>query len=280
MTGSGYSLVADAATRLGRLARGFVDAALPQTCAACGEWTPGSTGPVCAACDDEVSAVMASPYCPRCGRTLPRPAIHADCCARCKDERFWNVAGVARVGLYAPVLRALLVGLKYRGRERNAGYLTEWLSAALRAQGWSASIDALVPVPMHWLRRMQRPCDHAQVLAERLGQRMHVPVMRLVRRVRHAPSQTGLVSKTARFENVKGCFAPPAWYAPPWPKPDFARKTVCIVDNLLSTGATITEVSKVVRRAGAKRIYAAVVARPAAPGDPRFAQLPDEETPG
>ena len=56
-----------------------------------------------------------------------------------------------------------------------------------------------------------------------------------------------------------------------------AGKTVCIVDNLMSTGATVTEVSKVLRRAGAKRIYAAVVARPAAPGDPLAAVLPDEE---
>ena len=84
----------------GSLVGGVLDAALPQTCAACGEWMPGSTGSVCAACQDEVAAALDLPYCYRCGRTLPPPALHDDGCARCKIEPYWNVAGVARVGLY------------------------------------------------------------------------------------------------------------------------------------------------------------------------------------
>jgi ComF family protein len=216
-----------------------------------------------------MNTALGLPYCQRCGRTLPPPALHDDGCARCKSEPYWNVAGVARVGTYPSALRALLVGLKYHGRERNASYLADLLAATLRQHGWFEKIDAFIPVPMHWLRRLQRPCDHARVLAEALGQRMKVPVLRLVRRARNSPSQTGIASKTARFENVKGCFALPRKYWPPGPRPVVAGKTVCIVDNLMMTGATVTEVSKVLRRAGAKRIYAAVIARPASPGDPQ-----------
>jgi predicted amidophosphoribosyltransferase len=226
-----------------------------------------------------VKAALALPYCPRCGRTLPRPAIHEDHCARCKSEPFWNVAGVARVGLYTPALRSALLGLKYRGRERNAGYLADCLAAAVRAQGWLEQLDALVPVPMHWLRRAQRPCDHARLLTEALAERVKVPVIRLVRRVKHSPSQTGMVTKTARFENVRGCFAPPRWDWP-WRKQSLAGKTVCIVDNLMKTGATVTEVSKVLRRAKAKLIYTAVVVRPASPGDPGTGVPADGEVPG
>jgi len=268
-----------ATTTLRSLAGGLLDAALPQTCAACGEWIPGSAGLMCAACDEEVTTALARPYCVRCGRTMPRPAIHDDACARCKSEPFWNVAGVARVGVYTPALRSLLLGLKFHGRERNAGYLANRLAAALRGCGWLERLDFLVPVPMHWLRRLQRPCDHARLLAEALGQRIHVPVIRLVQRSKHSPSQIGITSKTARFENVKGCFGPPRRYWPPWPSPSVAGKTVCIVDNLMATGATVTEVSKVLRRARAKRIYAAVVARPAGPGDPVPAVPPDEAMP-
>ncbi len=255
-------------TPLRSLATGLLDAALPQTCAACGAWVPAGTGIVCPACHDEVLTGMARPYCPRCGRTMPRPAIHDDGCARCRFEPFWNVAGVARVGVYEPALRTLLVGLKYHGRERSADYLAARLADAIVARGWHAELDALVPVPMHWLRRTQRPCDHAAILATALGRRLRLPVVRPVWRARHAKSQTTMSSKTARFENVQGCFAPAPWYWPPWPKPRVAGLTVCIVDNLAVAGATLVEVSKVLRRAGAKRIYAAVVARPAAPGDP------------
>lgn len=232
------------------VAHGLLDAALPQTCVACEQWLPSGAGVACQACHDQISTVIALPYCSRCGRTLPRPAIHEDGCARCKSEYHWNVAGVARVGLYTPAIRSLTVGLKYRGHERLADYMADWLAAALRERGWLEGLDALVPVPMHWLRRAQRPCDHSRVLTEALARRVKLPVVRFVRRVKNSPSQTGLTSRAARFENVKGCFGPPRWYLPLWSKPDVRGKIVCIVDNLVSTGATVMRTSKVLRRAG------------------------------
>ena len=246
----------------------LLDAVLPQTCVSCGVWIAGGDRPACDTCHAEIAAGLARPYCRRCGRTLPPPAIHERGCARCRREVHWNVAGVARVGVYEPALRVPLVGLKYRGHERNADYLAEWMVAALRQRGWLDELDALVPVPMHWLRRRQRPCDHAGVLASALSAHIGVPVVRLVRRAKHTPSQTAITAKAARFENVRGCFALPRWYQPPWPKRDLRGRTVCIVDNLMMTGATVYEVAKALRKAGAKRIYAVVVARPASPGDP------------
>lgn len=247
------------------------DALLPQTCVGCGAWIAGGTGAVCATCGAELSAVAALPYCGRCGRTLPTAAIHEDACARCRTEAFWNVRGVARVGIYTPALRQIALDLKYRGHERSAEYLAGLLAEALRGRAWLAEVEALVPVPMHWFRRLQRPCDHAQLLAEALGRRLRLPVVRLVRRARHSPSQTGMLSKAARFENVKGCFATPWWWG--WARwrpggTSVAGRTVCIVDNLITAGATVHEVSKVLRRAGARRIYAATVVRTPAPGDP------------
>lgn len=246
----------------------LLDAVLPQTCVSCGAWIAGGDRPACDACHAEIAAGLARPYCRRCGRTLPPPAIHERGCARCRREIHWNVAGVARVGVYEPALRVPLVGLKYHGRERNADYLADWMALALRQRGWLDAMDALVPVPMHWLRRRQRPCDHAGVLASALSARIGVPVVRLVRRAKHMPSQTAITAKTARFENVRGCFSLPRWYQPPWPRRDLHGRAVCIVDNVMMTGATVYEVAKVLRKAGAKRIYAVVVARPASPGDP------------
>jgi predicted amidophosphoribosyltransferase len=288
------------AAALRALGCGVLDAVLPQTCVACDRWIPAGGEPICDTCREEIDTALRRPACPRCGRTLPTAAIHEDACARCRTEHFWNVAGVLRIGTYTPALRSLVLGLKYEGRQRNAEFLADLLAAALRACDWGCRLDALVPVPMHWLRRAQRPADHARVLTEALARRLKSPVVRLVRRARHAPSQVGIRSKTQRLENVKGCFAlpwwssasPPGWWlpAPWWPagasrlfssllrrRSDLRGKTVCIVDNLLATGATVCEVSKVLRRAGAKHIYAAVVARPAAPGDPASG-LPDMDT--
>jgi ComF family protein len=239
---------------------GLADALLPQTCVVCGEAIPSDQAPACPNCEAQLETVRQVPYCPRCGRSARPVTIDEHGCGWCRGERFWNVAGVARVGAYELPIRRLIVGLKYQGRERNGAYLAELIAAAVRACPWSTEIEALVPVPMHWLRRWQRRCDHALVLSSVLSRELGIPVLNGVLREKNTPSQTQIVSRAKRFENVKGCFAVNH------PK-RVAGKTVCIVDNLIATGATVHEVSKVLRKAGAKRIYAAVIARTIIPGD-------------
>ncbi|MFQ5806213.1 MAG: ComF family protein [Phycisphaerae bacterium] len=243
---------------------GLLDALLPQTCVACERWTASGELAACPACRAALEVTRALPYCHRCARTMSPFSIHEKGCARCQREPFWNVAGLARGGEYRnETLRRLLVGLKFTGSERQADYLGALLAAAIRKKAWLTELDALVPVPMHRLRRWQRPGEHARLLAEAVSRRLGVPVRRAaVRRVKYSISQTRTLSSAERFRNVRDCFGPAR-------KPKITGKTVCIIDNLLVSGATIHEVSKVLRKAGAKRIYAAVVARTTLPGDPQ-----------
>jgi len=153
-----------------------------------------------------------------------------------------------------PALRQLLLGLKFGGVQRQAEVLGELLADAMRSASWIDEIEALIPVPMHLLRRVQRPCDHANMLAKAVARRLKIPVLRAVRRDRYGESLSRVKSQSKRFDTIKACFIRAG-------ETDIAGKTVCIIDNLLVTGATIHEVSKVLRQAGAKRIYAAVAAR-------------------
>lgn len=232
----------------------------PQTCALCNAAVSTARTVVCDVCREALSEIASAPYCGRCGRGMNPLAITEKDCAGCRKERHWNIAGVVRIGSYPAELRKLLLALKYHGRERNAAPLAERLADALRRAPWSAEIDALVPVPMHWFRRIQRKCNHARVLADALGRATGIPVHNACRRVRHGPSQTAARSAAQRFSNVKSCFGP-KW------RGNVAGKRVCIVDNLMATGATVCEVSKVLRRMGAKRIYAAVASRAISAGD-------------
>jgi ComF family protein len=242
----------------------LADALLPQTCAGCRTWVSGDAGPLCVTCAAALTAAQVRPYCPRCGRAALAATIYEGRCGACRREDFWNIAGVARAGQYdLAVLRGLILGLKYAGSDRNAHVLADLLVVALTHQPWWPQIDALVPVPMHWFRRLQRPCDHADLLAETLARRTGKRLRRAVQRTRYTPSQTAVVSPTRRFLNIKGCFAPAPWYRL---SRHVAGQTVCIIDNILVSGATICEVSKVLRRAGARRIYAAVLARAVLPG--------------
>ncbi|MFO0838576.1 MAG: phosphoribosyltransferase family protein [Phycisphaerae bacterium] len=191
---------------------------------------------------------------------MPRESIWEDSCPQCRREAFWNIAGSVRAGLYRQPLKPLILALKYGGKERNADVFGALLADSIRSAAWSRDIELLVPVPMNRWRRFARPCDHARLIADATAQRLRIPVRAAVRRVRNTPSQARATSRQARFDNVRGCFAPSR-------RPGVEGKTVCIIDNLLVSGATICEVSKALRRAGAKHIYAAVVARSVTPGE-------------
>ena len=252
----------------------LLDALLPQTCVSCDSWIGADEPPACPACRGLLEATIALPSCPFCGRTVSPFSIHEKNCARCRTERFWNVGGIVRVGEYREeALRRMLVGLKFAGGERQADHLGHLLADAMRKAPWVGDVDILVPVPMHRLRRWQRPCDHARMLADAVSRRLKIPVRRAaVGRVKYSVSQTRTVSQAARFKNVKGCFGPSR-------RPKIAGQTVCIIDNLLVTGATIHEVSKVLRKAGARHIYAAVVARASLAGDPQAQITGSSEAP-
>jgi predicted amidophosphoribosyltransferase len=248
-------------TSLKVLVRALWEAIAPQACAACGGWVESGRGLLCADCAEAIGRMSAAPYCPRCGRTAAAVTIRDGMCRGCRSERHWNTAGIARVGEYRSPLRELNLGLKLHGRERNALVLGELLAQAIVRRGLADRLEALVPVPKHWLKQLQRPCDHAGLLAAAVSQSLGIPVVRAVRRTRYGPSQSRLMSRRQRLLNVRGCFALRRGQAA-----RLAGRTVCIVDNVLVSGATAHEVARVLRRAGAK-VFVAVVSRPGAPFD-------------
>jgi ComF family protein len=115
--------------------------------------------------------------------------------------------------------------------------------------------DALVPVPLHPARIRARGFAPAAVLARALARALGAPAAPALRRVRDTPSQTGL-DRPGRRRNVAGAFAP----ARPLP-----GATIWLVDDVVTTGATLGEAARVLRAAGAGRVAAVCVARTPAP---------------
>jgi ComF family protein len=242
------------ASWFGKATHSALDAAIPRTCAACEQWIASQAGPLCSDCRAAIHELRRRPSCPRCGRTAAPDTVYDGGCGLCRREQFWNVRGIARIGPYEGPLRTLVLLLKFGREAGSAELLGKMLAEALQAQHWPGAIDCLVPVPMHWLRRWQRPTDHARELATAISHELHIPVRALVHRAQYSRSQAELNTSHARFENVSGCFRPRR-------RANLAGKTVCIVDNLATSGATLHEVSKVLRRCGARTIYAAVACR-------------------
>jgi ComF family protein len=210
--------------------------------------------------------------CAGCDRALERPAPGA--CGLCQDAAPRAPGGRCAACAAAPgPLEACCAAAWFRGDAaawvKRFKYPAPGLAgldpaadavacALIReaARGLPVPLpDAIVPVPLHPARIRRRGFQPAAVLARAAGRTLGVPVRaRLLRRTRDTPSQTGL-DREARRRNVAGCFAA-AGAAP-------AR--VWLVDDVVTTGATLGEAARALRAAGARRVAALCLARTAGP---------------
>lgn len=227
----------------------------PPRCQACRRLVGEVLCPACRA------AVPAPPTvrCRRCGQFLDPLGRHEGWCAQCRHESRPRLGAARSATVYDGVARKLIHHLKYHRRRRAATalgeILTDWLESDHEARA-AACLDqatALVPVPLHWTRRCWRGFNQAELLAAELGIGLGLPVLRALRRVRATRPQVGL-NRGARQANVRGAFAPALAVT--------AGGTYVLIDDVYTSGATLRECAKVLRRAGAGKVTAVTVARP------------------
>ena len=125
------------------------------------------------------------------------------------------------------------------------------LRAVFETRPWNEPMDFLVPVPLHWRRRLERGFNQAFLLANQL-RTFRVPICRDLVRIRYTRRQWDL-NPAQRRRNVKGAFAVRRDHP-------FEDKIVCLVDDITTSGATLNECAKVLKRAGAEKVYTIVLA--------------------
>ncbi len=223
----------------------------PALCQACSAPIEEEAGGLCPACWQELSAAVGSDYCRRCGRAVTRYGLVANRCGGCLEEAL-EYDGLCRAGFYTGVLKRLLRGLKFQDQTENIEYLGPIIQGAFETSGFSDKIDILVPVPLHWRRRLERGFNQSFLLAWQLRRFCSTISTDLVR-MRYTCHQWELEDDAARRKNVKGAFAVRQSHP-------FEGKTVCLVDDISTSGATLKECAVTLRQAGAKAVFAAVVA--------------------
>jgi ComF family protein len=191
-----------------------------------------------------VAALAAQRYCRRCGLTTGPHTFNDfhNPCGRC-GERDAGVRRTARVGTFSEPLVTLVHRLKFGRSWELAGLLAPFLQHAIAqvAEETGATVDVLVPVPLHWWRRSRRGFNQAEELARATASLGGWQVVCPLRRVRRTHEQARLDSATARAKNIHGAFACRA-------DKRFAGKHVWIVDDVSTTGATIHAAATAIRK--------------------------------
>ncbi len=171
-------------------------------------------------------------------------------CAWCRGKRLGFDSAVA-LGPYQGPIRHVCLAMKrssgsWLGRWA-ADLLIEARGDVLRAVGASA----VVPIPLHWSRHLTRRHNQADVLADRLAERLGLPSLRPLRRAYRTPKLAGM-SRTERAARMKDAFRA---------REEVRGRTVLLVDDILTSGATCGSAARALKKAGAKRVVAVVLGR-------------------
>jgi len=252
-------LVSAARRRLRRSCDPLLDLLFPPTCWVSGVPITREDQGLAPAARLALAQTMGQPYCRKCGATLGPHVPVLGGCPAC-SQRDIGVQHIVRAGRYEAPLKDLVGLLKFHNHWEISGILAGYLVQALTMDAQqcpSASDPVLMPVPLHWRRHWQRGFNQAQELALPVAQALHWPLAKGLKRVRPTAAQSHVHSATARRENLLQAFSTHAGL-------NLAGKTVWLLDDVCTTGATLHAAATALRRlpAGArpKRIHAVVLA--------------------
>ena len=218
------------------------DALLPPTCTLCGASTTGTL--LCAPCTADLPWNACA--CPGCAL----PAAQGAFCPAClhKPRRF--DAAFAAFVLAAPVQQGIHA-LKYQAQFQQASLLATAFASRLRARSEPLP-TLLIPVPLHWRRQWWRGYNQSLELARVLGAELAIAVdTKVAKRRRATPDQIGQ-SAAQRRQNLKDAFAV---------SPRIAGQHIALLDDVMTTGATLEELARTCKAAGAARVEAWAIAR-------------------
>jgi ComF family protein len=238
---------------LRELGRGFVRLLYPGICGVCQALLPPEQDRFCTSCRD---SLLNDPFqsCPRCAATIGPFALASlkDGCARCSKQSY-RFERAIRLGPYDGMLRDVILRLKHLSGDGLAELLGELWAEHSATKLREARADVVVPIPLHWRRRLKRGYNQSLALARGVAARLSLPIGKTwIRRIRHTPLQPQQ-TPGARSANVRGAFLATGKVT--------RGASILLIDDVMTSGSTVDEASAALRRAGADRVVAAVLAR-------------------
>jgi ComF family protein len=223
----------------------LADFVFPRLCCGCGERVFEAKRLVCCQCEATLEALRL-PVCVTCGRE-DCPAGEGLTCDDCPEGTIYFQAARAFTQ-FSGTAKVLVEKLKYSGRTEFAPLMARYMARVCFTEFKKAEFSAVVPVPLFSARRRERGFNQSEELARFLGSQLYLQVKPdLLRRIRSTGTQTRL-SRRERAENIRGAFEASAIE-------EIAGKTLLLVDDVHTTGATLNECAKALKEAGAAAVY-------------------------
>ncbi|MFA5146273.1 MAG: ComF family protein [Candidatus Omnitrophota bacterium] len=234
----------------GVIAKSILNLVYPLRCALCGkDLDPLGRSGVCAACLHTVRR-NPGPHCRKCGRSVQDgPGL----CAECRTHHF-HFEMARSACLYEGALKELIRLFKYKGRISLGRTLSSFLiDLACEDKDLLGGIDTVTYVPVQEALLRKREFNHSKVLAARLGDESGIPLADMLQKTRSTKRQNEL-SRAGRLTNLRGAFRAARRSA-------VSGKNILIVDDVMTTGATLDECAKTLLDAGAGKVRCLTLAR-------------------
>jgi ComF family protein len=223
----------------------------PPLCAVCSV-PVGHEAYLCGSCSEKAPRIK-PPFCATCSEPFPGSITESFSCANCAHRVLHFTAAVAAYRSRG-IVRKIIHDFKYGKQLHLRHVIGDWLAATLddpRLQG--RRIDLVIPVPLHPTRKRERGFNQAELLADSLSARANLPLRNVLERIRYTTTQTAF-DRSERMENLHNAFRLRK-------NADVRGLRVLLIDDVLTTGSTLSECARVLKAGGAISVHAATAAR-------------------
>ena len=223
----------------------------PPVCTICS--APTRSGEyLCAGCDAKTTPIV-PPFCAVCSEPFSGAISDAFTCANCAHRKIHFDAAVAAYRSRG-IVRRVIHDFKYGHQVHLRHVVGRWLNEAMedpRLRG--RRFDVIVPVPLHPARQRERGFNQAGLLAEMLSRKESIPLRPFLERIRYTTTQTAF-DRAQRMENLHNAFRLRR-------NANVQDLHVLLIDDVLTTGSTLSECARILKKAGAISVHAATAAR-------------------
>ena len=218
---------------------------LPPQCPCCEKFLEEGQQGFCSKCLSEIHWIE-SPYCSVCGIPFISKEVESHPCGACVTHRKYFTMARA-LGTYEGSLQEAIHHWKYEGKTNLTPFFAEWLAEGLKRYWEPDSLDLLIPVPLHTQRLRERGFNQVLVLVKELSRRTGIPYRKTTLQKKKPTIPQVNLSGAERGKGLRGAFHVIG-------KEELVGKSALLVDDVYTTGATVNECSRVLRRGGAKRV--------------------------